>query len=337
MSNVDSQASAMNGIVIQVLGEMSNNGNPNRKFAQTFFLAEQPNGYYVLNDIFRYLKDDDDVDEEEAYNYAEEVAEEVAAEVAEEVIEEIAEQLAEELEDLNVKETTKIEIQPEGDGVTIEETITTEIVPEPESQDSPAPVNGGTEPTNGEEPSVEVEPEPKPEEIPPPAEPEISAAEPVATPPAVEEPAILVAPSREPERAPPVPTAAAPIPARPKTWANLVAASAPGPAPAAQGAPVIPATVQPQTQTPVVQPTPSTPATPTTPGGGAQWQTADNKRHSRPAGTATGQTLAYVKNVSESVSNDALKQALLKFGPLNHFEIHRQKVGQTHNCPETAS
>lgn len=32
------------------------------KFAQTFFLAEQPEGYYVLNDIFRFLKEDFDDD-----------------------------------------------------------------------------------------------------------------------------------------------------------------------------------------------------------------------------------------------------------------------------------
>ena len=56
--SVDAQASASNGIVVQVIGEMSNNGDPWRKFVQTFFLAEQPNGYYVLNDIFRFLKED---------------------------------------------------------------------------------------------------------------------------------------------------------------------------------------------------------------------------------------------------------------------------------------
>lgn len=55
---MDSQSSADGGIVIQVLGEMSNSDGPWRKFAQTFFLAQQPNGYYVLNDIFRYLKDE---------------------------------------------------------------------------------------------------------------------------------------------------------------------------------------------------------------------------------------------------------------------------------------
>ncbi|KAK9761767.1 hypothetical protein K7432_013095 [Basidiobolus ranarum] len=65
VSSVDSQASLNGGIIIQVLGEMSNKGGPSQKFAQTFFLAEQPNGYFVLNDIFRYLKDE--VDEEFDY------------------------------------------------------------------------------------------------------------------------------------------------------------------------------------------------------------------------------------------------------------------------------
>ncbi|KOS15889.1 ran protein binding protein [Malassezia pachydermatis] len=67
VSNVDSQSSADGGIVIQVLGEMSNKNGPWRRFVQTFFLAEQPNGYYVLNDIFRYLKDEsEDVEPTEA-------------------------------------------------------------------------------------------------------------------------------------------------------------------------------------------------------------------------------------------------------------------------------
>lgn len=58
VSTVDSQASADGGIIIQVIGEMSNKGGNWRKFSQTFFLAQQPNGYYVLNDIFRYLSDE---------------------------------------------------------------------------------------------------------------------------------------------------------------------------------------------------------------------------------------------------------------------------------------
>ncbi|KAH8550641.1 hypothetical protein BGW37DRAFT_72043 [Umbelopsis sp. PMI_123] len=69
VSSVDSMSSANNGIIVQVLGEMSNQGTEARKFAQTFFLAEQPKGYYVLNDIFRFLREDieweNDVAEEE--------------------------------------------------------------------------------------------------------------------------------------------------------------------------------------------------------------------------------------------------------------------------------
>src|SRR5882762_3348446 len=56
--SVDAQSSANGGIIIQVIGEMSNRNEPWRKFVQTFFLAEQPNGYFVLNDIFRFLKEE---------------------------------------------------------------------------------------------------------------------------------------------------------------------------------------------------------------------------------------------------------------------------------------
>lgn len=59
--NVDSQASFAN-ILITVIGEISNKSEPSRKFVQTFVLAEQPNGYYVLNDIFRYLVDEEEFD-----------------------------------------------------------------------------------------------------------------------------------------------------------------------------------------------------------------------------------------------------------------------------------
>ena len=66
--SVDAQSSANGGIIIQVIGEMSNHGETWRKFVQTFFLAEQPNGYFVLNDIFRFLKeetlDGDGIDED---------------------------------------------------------------------------------------------------------------------------------------------------------------------------------------------------------------------------------------------------------------------------------
>lgn len=63
ISSVDSQGSAEGGIVVQVIGEMSNRARPWRKFAQTFFLAQQPNGYFVLNDICRYIKEEGDEEE----------------------------------------------------------------------------------------------------------------------------------------------------------------------------------------------------------------------------------------------------------------------------------
>ena len=66
ISNVDSQSSLHGSILVTVLGELDVNGSGARKFNQTFVLAEQPAGYYVYNDVFRYLKEPDyDVVEDE--------------------------------------------------------------------------------------------------------------------------------------------------------------------------------------------------------------------------------------------------------------------------------
>ena len=52
---VDSQSTIGSGVVVQVTGELSNNGEPMRRFMQTFVLAPQtPKKFYVHNDIFRY-------------------------------------------------------------------------------------------------------------------------------------------------------------------------------------------------------------------------------------------------------------------------------------------
>ncbi|KAJ1651650.1 hypothetical protein GGF38_005536, partial [Coemansia sp. RSA 25] len=56
--NVDTLPSVDGSIVVQVIGEMSNNSPSSRRFVQTFLLVEQPGGYYLHNDILRYLKDD---------------------------------------------------------------------------------------------------------------------------------------------------------------------------------------------------------------------------------------------------------------------------------------
>lgn len=55
--NIDCQSTMNGGILIFVIGTMHfPKTGITRKFAQNFILAEQPNGYYVLNDILRLMK-----------------------------------------------------------------------------------------------------------------------------------------------------------------------------------------------------------------------------------------------------------------------------------------
>ncbi|KAJ2080384.1 hypothetical protein H4R24_003125 [Coemansia sp. RSA 988] len=63
VTNVDMLPSIHGSIIIQVIGKMAANNQPFQRFAQTFFLVEQPSGYYLHNDILRYLKDDDEESE----------------------------------------------------------------------------------------------------------------------------------------------------------------------------------------------------------------------------------------------------------------------------------
>lgn len=69
ITQVDAQATLGNGVVVQVTGELSNAGQPMRRFTQTFVLAAQsPKKYYVHNDIFRYQ--DEIISDEECDNDA---------------------------------------------------------------------------------------------------------------------------------------------------------------------------------------------------------------------------------------------------------------------------
>ena len=63
ISNLDCQASLNGGIIILVTGQLLNRNSVSKKFAQSFFLAEQPNGYYVLNDILRIQKEKPGIDD----------------------------------------------------------------------------------------------------------------------------------------------------------------------------------------------------------------------------------------------------------------------------------
>ncbi|XP_029113500.1 ras GTPase-activating protein-binding protein 1 [Scleropages formosus] len=94
--HVDAHATLSEGVVVQVLGELSNNMQPMRKFQQTFVLAPEgtvANKFYVHNDIFRYQDEvfgdsdseppeesDEDVEELEERVNSPEAAQEESAE-----------------------------------------------------------------------------------------------------------------------------------------------------------------------------------------------------------------------------------------------------------------
>ncbi|KAI1423594.1 hypothetical protein F5Y12DRAFT_527319 [Xylaria sp. FL1777] len=334
VSNVDSQASFEN-IVIQVIGETSNKaGNP-KKFVQTFVLAQQPSGYFVLNDILRFIDEEGD---EEPAEQAEQEA--VGAEV------EVPAPAAEEVKEAEPVEAQSVEDQPTSFDAEVIDKKLEEVSAAPQEA---TPVNGDVTP----EPIVEEaalaledtttatdetlpDPDTAAQEL---AEETVQESEkpkdPTPTP---------VAP-----RQPPVP-AAAPAPARPSkpmTWASHIAAAAgppkvspampltkAAPVPAPVPVPVRPAvaatpTAAPQTAAPSAQATES--AAPTKEAG-AEWQTAggDSKRQNRPQSISgppaeKDGTLGYVKYVTEKVGRDELESALAQYGELAYFDINRQK------------
>ncbi|KAF4385575.1 hypothetical protein F8388_010131 [Cannabis sativa] len=59
IKTADAQKSYENGVIVLVTGCLTGKDNLKRKFAQSFFLAPQDSGYFVLNDVFRYIDDGD--------------------------------------------------------------------------------------------------------------------------------------------------------------------------------------------------------------------------------------------------------------------------------------
>ncbi|XVF14407.1 hypothetical protein REPUB_Repub09cG0056100 [Reevesia pubescens] len=57
INTADAQKSYKEGVTVLVTGCLTGKDNLKRKFAQSFFLAPQDNGYFVLNDVFRYVED----------------------------------------------------------------------------------------------------------------------------------------------------------------------------------------------------------------------------------------------------------------------------------------
>ena len=55
ISNIDCQPSINGGILVMTVGKIQLKDGSIKRFVQTVFLAEQPSGYYILNDMFRFI------------------------------------------------------------------------------------------------------------------------------------------------------------------------------------------------------------------------------------------------------------------------------------------
>lgn len=346
---MDSQESFKN-IVVQVIGEMSNKAAPHRKFVQTFVLAEQPNGYFVLNDIFRYINED----EEEEPNSEEPTENESSAQLAPEPESTLTAETNDSSEqqvdaaqvDKKLEEEVLNEKNVSDDDSTDPDVLSGKAAHENleviEAEDAPAAAVSVVEEAEEaaeaeEEPEVsqdasdasddavtagnEVQPE-KPKDPDP---------TPVASPPA-------------PVKATPAPApspAVVPKPAAPKTWANLVAANRvtppaiPNQANSASSVPSIATAVRPTANRSVTPPVSSGEDTPGRPqqNGNSGWQTAgpeNGKRQGRQQSISGGidkdNVLGYVKNVTERVDASLLKSTLLQYGKLVYFDVSRPKV-----------
>ncbi|XP_027138706.1 ras GTPase-activating protein-binding protein 2 isoform X4 [Larimichthys crocea] len=158
--HVDAHATLSDGVVVQVLGELSNNGQPMRKFMQTFVLAPEgsvANKFYVHNDIFRY--------EDEVFGDSEAELDEESEEEVEEEPEE-RQPSPEPLQE-SPNSSTYYEPHPVTNGV---EEPMEEPAPEPEPEPEPEPKVEEIKPEADEKVLEEMEekaPSPAPVESPP--------------------------------------------------------------------------------------------------------------------------------------------------------------------------
>ncbi|PGH31503.1 hypothetical protein GX50_05745 [[Emmonsia] crescens] len=334
--NVDSQASFDN-ILVSVIGEISNKSEPSRKFIQTFVLAEQPNGYYVLNDIIRYLADEEEeavveetpVEPEQAAGVLEPTATTVEQEAAPEVATEVAterqadneisaQEIDEKLEVINVN--GDIVTTPAAEPQPAAETADEQVAAAPTSSSTAAPVAPVAAPAV---PEVAPEPEKPKEPEPTPAVPPPKAAAPV--------------PEKEP---------APPVAKTPMSWASIASSRA-GAAAAATPVVVTPTPAAAPAPQKAAAPAPSqaaatSAATAAAPAGesealtsqssnGSEWQTAGadhGRRQGRPQSISTPgeeNTRGLIKNVNEKVDAALLKQVMSRFGKLKYFNVNRQQ------------
>ncbi|KAK9741208.1 hypothetical protein RND81_03G088900 [Saponaria officinalis] len=62
IKTADAQESYKDGVIVLVTGCLTGKDNVRKKFAQSFFLAPQAKGYFVLNDVFRYVDESEPLD-----------------------------------------------------------------------------------------------------------------------------------------------------------------------------------------------------------------------------------------------------------------------------------
>ena len=326
VSNVDSQASFEN-IVIQVIGETSNKSAELKKFVQTFVLAQQPTGYFVLNDIFRYINEEGEEEPADAGGSHDESA---AGPLMEDVEMPKAQPAAEELSAVTLDETK------------VDKELVDTIETEPAAADAPV-TNGISEAVAEAEaaPIAGAETE-EPVVAPVVAEKAVQEEKQPETP---AEPAPTPSSASRPSSSKPAAPAQQAAPAKPLTWASRAAAAAGPPKPAV---PV----VAPKTSTPPAQaraPPAAQPAKPAPsqaapapaaaekdkenngPSGGWQNVGSDHtKRQNRPQSISAPiekeGTMGYVRNVTEKVPTEDLRTALSSFGQLIYFDINRSKA-----------
>ncbi|GMQ10952.1 hypothetical protein CsSME_00053755 [Camellia sinensis var. sinensis] len=62
IKTADAQESYKEGVIVLVTGCLTGKDNVRKKFTQTFFLAPQEKGYFVLNDVFRYVEESESLE-----------------------------------------------------------------------------------------------------------------------------------------------------------------------------------------------------------------------------------------------------------------------------------
>lgn len=337
VSNVDSQASYDN-IVIQVIGEICNKSGEPKKFVQTFVLAQQPAGYFLLNDILRYVNEGEEEATEGAVSESAPAVEMEAPQEPAAVTEAAAAAAAPE------PEKAPVEQPAEPSPATLDAEVVDKKLEEASSTAKDTPSTTAAETPVEAAPAVEEAPA-KTEEAQTSADPEKTAqeiAEEEAKKPELpKDPSPTPAPSRAPAPEPEKPKG----PPKPMSWASRAAAAVGVPVkpvvPLPKAAPAAAAPAQQRSAAAAAAPAqPKASAAPAQASENAaqsadkdsEWRTAgaDSKRQSRQQSTSTPPaekegTLAYVKFVTEKVKEDDLRAALGGFGEMVYFDINRSK------------